>query len=176
MELPVKYKSQHDPDAGLARGDCMETCLAMILSYLYDTEISTWPITKITGGSSRITTYPELNYASESLGVHLENKHGQGRIEDSEALLKEGKPHIAIIDYSKADMWREDFDYNGFHAVLIIGTLINTEPGQEKQYIFNDPDFCTLDKKHKQIIRSNTFEEAWAATGYQMIIPTRGRK
>lgn len=176
-EINVKYKSQWDSDASLVHGDCMQTCLAMMLSYFYDTNIHTNAITRIINSNTEIsnndpdlTSVVELQFAARLLGCELTYNHGNGDVRFSEQLIKENKPHIAIVDYSKAD-WKED-NYNGLHAVLIIGADSKGGiDGADKVYIINDPNHKNPNNKGKQIIPSYSFENAWAGTNYQILVP-----
>ena len=154
MLLKVKYKSQFDKDADRAKGDCMETSLAMVAGYVLGKDFSTNDIVKITGSNLSSTTLEELQVAGGKIGLSLNRHWGVVRA-DVEKWLNDRKPIIAIINYEKIKS-RQDVGFKGGHAVVIVGI-------DSAYYFINDPDHWGDRRKMDKIARAE-FESAWNST------------
>ncbi|MBM4402673.1 MAG: hypothetical protein FJ044_05510 [Candidatus Cloacimonetes bacterium] len=172
MKLLIKYKSQHDPDAQKARGDCMEACLAMMASYLFDKDFSVDKVVGLAGPDLDKTSISDALMAGEAMNMKLTAREGQG-YKDIEECINQRRPAICIINYERITN-RQDQNYKGGHAVLVIGV--------DGNYIINDPDHWGNYRK-TDIINKIMFENAWHSTAPKnickngtMIIPLKGKE
>lgn len=174
MRLNILYKSQHDPDAKKAKGDCMETCISMLASYLLKRNITTDEVVKLAGSDLSKTSIPDAIRAGKALGIKLISKYNQN-YKDISKYIRQNKPVICIVDYEKITN-RQDKKFKGGHAVLVVGVADNLA------YIVNDPDHWG-DRRKEDIINRTMFEDAWYSTASKnicrngtVIVPLEGKK
>lgn len=152
--LPVPYKSQHDPDAHGTKNDCGPASAAMILNY-YGENTTTDEVFRRTQAGQGLIRVAELKKAISSYGYDSEfitNAEPQA-IND---LINQGTPLIALVHYGYLSS-RQDKNYKGGHFFTVVGY-------RDDGFFVNDPNFWgdfRQDGDH-HFYKRNEFIDAWS--------------
>lgn len=133
--LNLPYKSQSDPDAGMARNDCGPACLAMLLNAL-GIPATTDAVFHRTGGApDNYISAAQIIRVGESYGVPLDFRTGW-TLGQLQGALIQARPVIALVHYGAFSELQPGIStqssFKGPHFVLVVGF-------DEQHVIVHDP-------------------------------------
>lgn len=151
--LPIKYKSQWDGDAGATNNDCGPCDIAMILNF-YGENLTTDQVFEKTGAGSGLISWPQLQKAITAFGYtsHLERNSNLDRIRQ---LIENETPPIILVHYGSLNS-TQDKTFKGGHFFVPVGYY-------ENGFYVNDSNFrfpIRSDGDHHNYLISE-IEKAW---------------
>ena len=127
--LPVPYKSQHDPDSRASNADCGPASLAMCLEYL-GRPTTTGEVLAMLGNPKGFTTIPQLARVANDLGFNAESKI-DATFQEIKKQIDKGLPVIVVVGYNYLES-RQDKSFNNSHIRRVLLSVSFVSPCGEK--------------------------------------------
>ena len=130
--LPVPYKSQHDPDSTGSNNDCGPASLAMVMEFLGKPH-SVGGVLKKLGNPTGFTTITQLAKVAQDQGFNVESKV-DATFGELKKYIDKGLPVIVVGGYGYLNS-TQDKNFKASHIMVVCGYRAD-----DGVYV-NDPNF-----------------------------------